>query len=137
MLVAVFSKGLVVGGCCFIKFIFIAVYAGEPFLHHGWKLLSNVGWVVRLSVNVLQYEFRFPKGPIFTGACVKSDFKKVSLMHSGFNGDFELVVFEQFSDLFLLASISGPEVLGRMARPSSLYRPTDSLGMILVSSSSK
>ena len=101
MLVAALFKGLVVGGCCFIKFIFIAGYAGEPFLDHGWQLLSNVGWVVRLGVNVLQYGVRFPKGPIFTGACVKGDVKKVGLMHTGFNGDFELVVFEQFSDLFL------------------------------------
>ena len=96
-----FFKGLVVGECCFIKFIFIAGYAGELFLGHGWQLLSNVGRVVQLGVNVLQYGVMFPKGPIFTGACVKGDVKKVGSMHSGSNGDFELAVFEQFSDLFL------------------------------------
>ena len=62
MLVAAFFKSLVVGGCCFIKFIFIARYAGEPFLDHGWQLLSNVGWVVQFGVNVSQYGVRFPKG---------------------------------------------------------------------------
>ena len=55
MLAAAFFKGLVVGGCCFIKFILIAGYAGEPFLDHSWQLLSNVGWVVRLGVNILQW----------------------------------------------------------------------------------
>ena len=120
MLIAAFFKCLIVGEFCYVEFVFATSYSGQPFRDHGWWLVLNVGLVVGLDKNLLQSGVRFSKEPVFSAACIKGDVEKIGLMHFGIIGTSKLVALEQFSDPFFYLSVSGPEVLGSIARPSSL-----------------